>query len=89
MTWWIGPHAYGLFVTAIGLVAFLSSLARAGVDTYLVRIEPAPHDSLYQVASTLVLAIAAALTLGGAALAPVLVRWYGSSEFVALTWYYS
>ncbi len=83
MTWWIGPHAYGLFVTAIGLVAFLSSLARAGVDTYLVRIEPAPHDSLYQVASTLVLAIAAALTLGGAALAPVLVRWYGSSEFVA------
>jgi hypothetical protein len=42
MTRWIGPHAYGLFVTAIGIVAFLSNLARAGVDIYLVRLEPAP-----------------------------------------------
>ncbi len=25
MTRWIGPHAYGLFVTAIGIVAFLSN----------------------------------------------------------------
>ncbi len=39
MTWWIGPHSYGVFVTAIGLVAFLSNLARAGVDTYLVRAD--------------------------------------------------
>src|SRR5437867_6827935 len=37
MTRWIGPHSYGLFLTAIGLVAFLSTLARAGVVVFLVR----------------------------------------------------
>ncbi|HXY03226.1 MAG TPA: hypothetical protein VEI49_06575, partial [Terriglobales bacterium] len=34
MTWWIGPHAYGVFVTAISMVAFLAAVARGGVDTY-------------------------------------------------------
>src|SRR5436309_7369205 len=47
MTRWIGPHSYGLFVTAIGLVAFLSTLARAGVDIYLVRREAAPDEHMY------------------------------------------
>jgi PST family polysaccharide transporter len=83
MTWWIGPHAYGLFVTAIGLAAFLSTLARLGVDTYLVRCERTPDARMYGVANTLMVASAAGLTLLGAALAPLLVRWYGSREFVA------
>jgi PST family polysaccharide transporter len=83
LTWWIGPHAYGLFVTAIGLVAFLSSLARAGVDTYLVRRESTPDRRLYDVAGTLVLAISIALALLGAALVPPLVHWLGSRDFVA------
>src|SRR5690349_10533537 len=30
LTRWIGPHAYGLFVTSVGLTAFLASVARAG-----------------------------------------------------------
>ena len=51
MTRWIGPHSYGLFVTAIGLVAFLSTLARAGVDVYLVRREAVPDDRMYHVAA--------------------------------------
>ncbi len=83
MTWWIGPHAYGLFVTAIGLVAFLSSLARAGADTYLVRREATPDVHLYEVAGTLILLVSMGLALTGAALVPMLVRWYGSREFVA------
>ena len=37
MTWWLGPHAYGLFVTAISLVAFLAVVSRGGIDTFLVR----------------------------------------------------
>src|SRR5437879_10422723 len=60
MTRWIGPHPYGLFVTAIGIVAFLSYLARAGVDIYLVRLEPAPDPRIYDLAITLVLFISAA-----------------------------
>ncbi|PYX88339.1 MAG: hypothetical protein DMG68_08745, partial [Acidobacteria bacterium] len=26
MSWWIGPHAYGVFVTAMGLTTFLASV---------------------------------------------------------------
>jgi len=82
MTRWIGPHAYGLFVTAIGIVAFLSNLARAGVDIYLVRLEPAPDQRIYDIATTLVLFISAALSLLGAISVPLLIRWFHGSEFV-------
>ncbi len=83
MTWWIGPHAYGVFVTAISLVAFLSSVARAGVDTYLVRSQAAPDDSEYGTANTIILTVS--LTLGALAVAsvPLLTRWYGGRELVA------
>jgi O-antigen/teichoic acid export membrane protein len=83
LTWWIGPHAYGLFVTAIGLVAFLSSLGRVGVDTYLVRREAVPDRRLYDIAGTVVLMASVALALSGAAVVPWLIRWYGNREFVA------
>src|SRR5204862_2397205 len=73
MTRWIGPHPYGLFVTAIGIVAFLSNLARAGVDIYLVRLEPAPDQRIYDIAITLVLFISAALSLLGAISVPLLI----------------
>jgi O-antigen/teichoic acid export membrane protein len=82
MTRWIGPHSYGLFVTAIGLAAFLSTLARAGLDTYLVRREATPDKKTYDIASTLIFAISIGLMLAGVALAPLLIRWYGSREFV-------
>ena len=68
MTRWIGPHFYGLFVTAIGLVGFFSTLARAGVDVYLVRREAAPDQRMYHVAGTLIFSISVGLTLIGAAL---------------------
>jgi len=82
LTWWIGPHDYGLFVTAIGLVTFFSSVARAGVDTYLVRCESDPSPRIYHIAGTLVLGISAGLICIGVALTPLLARWLGSSEFV-------
>jgi O-antigen/teichoic acid export membrane protein len=83
MTWWIGPHAYGLFVTAVGLVTFLGALARMGVDIYLIRCPSAPSERVYGVATALILIISTSLTLAGAALIPLLVRWYGNGEFVA------
>lgn len=82
LTWWIGPHAYGIFVTAIGLVSFLASVSRAGVDTYLVRLEPQPDARIYGVATTVVFVASIALTAIGCASIPLLVRWYGSREFV-------
>jgi O-antigen/teichoic acid export membrane protein len=83
MTWWIGPHAYGLFVAAIGLVAFLAAVARGGVDTYLVRSETAPDSRMYGTAATLIFSISIALAVIAAAGTPLLIRWYGNREFVA------
>jgi len=82
MTWWIGPHAYGLFVTAIGIVSFLATVARGGVDTYLVRSDNPPDASMYGTATTLIGTMSVGLTLVGAALTPLLVRWFGSRQFV-------
>ena len=81
MTRWIGPHSYGIFVTAIGLAAFLSNLTRAGLDTYLVRRPVAPDRKTYDVASTLIFCISLAVALAGVGLALPLIRWYGSREF--------
>jgi len=83
LTWWIGPHAYGLFVTTIALTSFLANLARAGVDTYLVRQPENPDAHLYSVATTVVLANSLFLMTVGAAAAPWLIRWFGSREFLA------
>lgn len=82
MTWWIGPHAYGLFVTAIGIVAVLASLARAGIDTYLVRCDASPDGRTYGTAAALILASSLALVIAGAALTPLLIHWFVSREFV-------
>jgi O-antigen/teichoic acid export membrane protein len=81
MTWWIGPHAYGLFVTAVGIVAFLAILARGGIDTYLVRAET-PDARMYGTAATLILGASIRLGLAAAAATPLFIRWYGSREFV-------
>src|SRR5207248_9236273 len=71
LTWWIGPHAYGVFVTAIGLVAFASTLSRVGVDVYLVRRETPPDGTTYATATTLILAASAALTIVATGLVPL------------------
>jgi O-antigen/teichoic acid export membrane protein len=82
MTWWLGPHIYGLFVTAISLVAFLASVSRAGVDTFLVRHETAPEQAMYATANAVVLTASLALIALAALLTPLLIRWYGNHEFV-------
>lgn len=83
LTRWIGPHAYGLFVTAVGLSSFLAALTRGGIDTYLVRAESPPERRAYDIATTLILMFSLLLVLGGAAAVPLLARWYGNREFVA------
>jgi O-antigen/teichoic acid export membrane protein len=82
MTWWIGPHAYGLFVTAIGMVTFLAALARGGVDTFLVRSPVPPDSRMYGTAATLILCASVALEMIAAASTPLLIRWFGTREFV-------
>jgi len=83
MTRWIGPHAYGLFVTAIGMVAFLAAVARSGVDTYLVRREDPPDAAMYGTAAILIFVMSTAFAGIAAAGTPLLIRWYGNQEFAA------
>jgi len=82
LTWWIGPHAYGTFATAVGIAAFLASLARLGVDTYLVRSETSPTVRSYQVAGTLTMIVSLLIVAGGIAISPLLARWLQTREFV-------
>jgi O-antigen/teichoic acid export membrane protein len=82
LPWWIGPHAYGLFVTALGLSGFLANLTRAGADTYLIRREAEPDRRMYAVAATLIGGISIVLMAVGIAATPLLIRWYASREFV-------
>jgi O-antigen/teichoic acid export membrane protein len=83
LTRWIGPHAYGLFVTSVGLTTFLASLTRFGIDTYLVRCEPPPSRAQYNVAFTLILINAFVLVVVGVACVPLLKSWYRNDEFAA------
>jgi O-antigen/teichoic acid export membrane protein len=83
LTRWIGPHAYGLFVTAVGLTTVLGSLTRFGVDTYLVRCEPPPQRAQYNVAFTLILINSFALAALGLLCVPLLKIWYAGDEFTA------
>src|SRR5437899_10412234 len=80
LTRWIGPHDYGLFVTALGLTAFLATLARAGIDTYLIRTELEPDDRTYSTATTLILSFSLVLVALGVSVVPLLTRWYGIDE---------
>lgn len=84
MTRWIGPHAYGLFVTAAGLTSFLASLTRGGIDTYLVRAETTPDRRTYDIAATLIGVLSVLLMVAGSAITPALCLWYRSREFVPI-----
>jgi O-antigen/teichoic acid export membrane protein len=52
------------------------------VDTYLVRQELTPDTRTYDVAATLIVAISLGVAVAGAVAVPLLIRWYGSREFL-------
>ena len=82
LTWWIGPHAYGTFATAVGVIAFLASLSRLGIDTYLVRCEVPPDQRMFQIAGTLTLGFSLILLFAAMATLPLLAHWLHSREIV-------
>ena len=81
LTWWIGPRAYGAFVTAVGFTTFLSSITRAGLDTHLVRCEQVPNREDYDTAFTLILLISMFLCLLGWLALPLLSLWLHDRSF--------
>jgi O-antigen/teichoic acid export membrane protein len=60
----IGPHQYGIYAMAVGIVLFLTNLGTWGLDVYLLRAPEEPTDEEFNQAFTL-LAVVAVLFAGG------------------------
>ena len=54
----IGPAAYGPYVAAFSIAMYAQNLGQAGIGVYLVRAAGEVDDSTWNVAATLLLAIA-------------------------------
>jgi O-antigen/teichoic acid export membrane protein len=82
----IGPTNYGLYAGALGFLTFLSSLARMGVDVYLVRREGDEDRSAYDQAFSFLLLTGTGFGVCGFLLSPVVVHWIGDPRFLAPLW---
>jgi len=60
----IGPHQYGIFATAVGIVMFLSNLGTWGLDVYLLRKSEEPTADEFNQVFTLLALIAVVFTGG-------------------------
>jgi O-antigen/teichoic acid export membrane protein len=82
----IGPVSYGLYVTALGVIVFLSQVARVGSDVYLVRRQDDPSDAAYDQAFSLVLLSSLALSVLAAVLSPAVAGWLNDTRFLPPLW---
>ncbi len=72
----IGPEDYGLYAGPLAAVTFLAAVAQLGIGVYLIRFKEDPDGDVYNVAFTMILGIALALTiicLAGSLLVPTSV----------------
>jgi O-antigen/teichoic acid export membrane protein len=60
----IGPHQYGIYATAVGIVLFLSNLGTWGLDVYLLRKSEEPTTEEFNQVFTLLALIAVVFTGG-------------------------
>lgn len=79
----IGPSAYGEYVGALAVVAFLTSVARFGVETFLIRRPEPPDGRVYRTAFTLMLASGTGVALLGLVSAPLTIGRLVGDPFVA------
>lgn len=76
----IGPKAYGLYASALGVYTYCYNLSQWGIDVYLIRQGAAVEEGDLDVAFTLFLLLglgAAGLMLAGM---PLLERWLGAAS---------
>jgi PST family polysaccharide transporter len=60
----IGPFEYGIFATALGIVAFLTNVGTMGLDVYLLRKTEEPTAQEFNQVFTLLAVVALVLTGG-------------------------
>lgn len=83
LTRMIGPTNFGLYAGTLGILTFLSSVARMGTDVYLVRREGPADDSVYHQAFSVVLLSGSIVCILGLLISPLLVSWMGDPRFLA------
>jgi len=79
----IGPTNYGLYAGAMGFSAFLSSVAKMGVDVYLIRQENITDEVVYHQVFSFLLLSGLGLSGLGLLVSPLVVSWMGDSRFLA------
>ncbi len=70
----IGPHNFGLYSGALGIVMFLGFVGRVGSDVYLVRRKEDPDPRMYDQVFTLMFVTGGGLVLLASVLTPLLGR---------------
>ena len=80
----IGPVQYGLYAAAIGVLTYLQVFSQWGVGVYLIRREESPSEEVCHQATTLLLAIGAAVTLTALAALPLLSSWVRIPHFAEI-----
>ena len=78
----IGPTDYGLYAGALGLMIFLSLVARMGVDVYLIRQEGDIGEAVYHQAFSFLLLAGLGLSGLGLLVSPLAVRWMEDPRFL-------
>jgi PST family polysaccharide transporter len=78
----IGPKHYGLYAAAFGMIVFLWSICRMGIDVYLIRSEKEPTLQAYHQAFTLMFCSGMMAMLIGVSAIPLLQRWYQDPAFI-------
>lgn len=81
----IGPHDYGVFVSAMGIHLYVSNLSQWGVAVYLIRgNQDNDNVAVYHQGFTLLLLLGVAAALVGNLALPLLGKWVSIPEFRAV-----
>jgi O-antigen/teichoic acid export membrane protein len=78
----IGPADYGVYITALGIVHYLSIVSRLGIDVYLIRREEEPVSDTYNQAFILLLPLSILIIALGHIILPLLETWLEDDRFV-------
>lgn len=80
----IGPEAYGVWWTALGIFLYLQQVSQCGLQVYLVRHAEEPGPEEYDQALTLLLVVGGAVAVLALLSVPLLQGWLRVEGFVPI-----